>query len=201
MCAPPRIVLATQNGGKRREFARILDGFEVLSLSDFDPITFPEEGGDYFENARVKARTAAEATGLPAVADDSGLEVAFLEGAPGAYSARFGGPGLDDRGRVAALLERLKEAPAPRQARFFCAAACVWPDGRMEEAEGVCDGEILFEPQGDGGFGYDPIFRAVGESRVMAELAVEEKDAISHRGRAFRTLATRILEASLRAAD
>lgn len=192
MSRPPRIVLASQNPGKCRELARILDSFEVLSLSDFPPIEFPEEGGDYFENARVKAETAAHATGLPAVADDSGLEVEYLGGAPGPYSARFGGPGLDDRGRVAKLLEELKDAPIPRRARFFCAAACVWPDGRIEEAEGACDGEILLEALGEGGFGYDPVFRAAGESRVMAELDDEEKDALSHRGRAFRALAQRL---------
>jgi len=192
MSGPPKIVLASQNEGKCREFARILDSFRVLSLSEFPAIDFPEEGGDYLENARVKAATAAREIGLPAVADDSGLEVEFLDGAPGPYSARLGGPGLDDRGRLDILLDLLKHAPAPRHARFFCAAACVWPDGRVEESQGVCRGEILFEPQGDKGFGYDPVFRAEGESRAMAELSVEEKDALSHRGKAFRALADRI---------
>lgn len=192
MSGPPQIVLASQNEGKCREFARILDSFQVLSLSEFSSIDFPEEGGDYVENARVKAATAAKEIGLPAVADDSGLEVEFLDGAPGPYSARLGGAGLDDRGRVDFLLDLLKDAPAPRRARFFCAAACVWPDGRFEEAQGVCRGEILFEPQGEKGFGYDPIFRAESESRAMAELCVEEKDALSHRGKAFRALADRI---------
>jgi XTP/dITP diphosphohydrolase len=194
MDARPKIVMASQNEGKCREFARILDSFRVLSLTEFPPIDFPEEGGDYLENARVKARTAAIATGLPAVADDSGLEVDSLDGAPGPYSARLGGPGLDDRGRVEFLLDLLKDAPAPRRARFFCAAACAWPDGRVEEAHGVCSGEILFEPRGDSGFGYDPVFRPEGERRVMAELSVEEKDALSHRGNAFRALASRIVD-------
>jgi len=195
MDARPKIVMASQNEGKCREFARILDSFRVLSLSEFSSIDFPEEGGDYLENARVKARTVAKAIGLPAVADDSGLEVDFLDGAPGPYSARLGGPGLDDRGRVAFLLDLLRDAPAPRRARFYCAAACVWPDGRVEEAQGICSGEILFEPRGDSGFGYDPIFRPEGERRAMAELSVEEKDALSHRGEAFRVLATRIVDA------
>ena len=116
MAEIPRVVLASQNAGKCRELARILEGYEILSLADFPPVEFPEEGGDYFENARVKAQTAATALGLPAVADDSGLEVAYLGGAPGPYSARLGGAGLDDRGRVDVLLEQLKHAPAPRRA-------------------------------------------------------------------------------------
>jgi XTP/dITP diphosphohydrolase len=192
----PRIVLASQNSGKCRELARILDSFDVLSLADFPPIEFPEEGGDYFENARVKAETACRATGLAAVADDSGLEVEFLDGAPGPYSARLGGPGLDDRGRVAFLLDLLKDVPAPRNARFVCAAACAWPDGRSESVEGACEGEILTEPRGTKGFGYDPVFRALGQDRVMAELSGEEKDSLSHRGRAFRALA-RLVRRSL----
>lgn len=190
----PRVVLASQNPGKCRELARILASFEVLSLADFPPIEFPEEGGDYFGNARAKAATVARATGLPAVADDSGLEVDCLDGAPGPYSARLGGPGLDDRGRVGFLLEKLEDAPSPRTARFFCAAVCVWPDERTQEAQGICEGEILLEPRGDTGFGYDPVFRARGEERTMAELSAEEKDVLSHRGRAFRALAALLVE-------
>ena len=188
MYGRPRIVAASQNAGKCREIARILDSFEVLSLSEFAPVEFPVEGGDYFENARIKALTAARATGLPCVADDSGLEVVFLKGGPGAYSARYGGPGLDDRGRVEFLLAELMNAPAPRHARFFCAAACAWPDGKSEVAQGVCEGEILFEPEGEGGFGFDPVFRALGQARGMAQLDPAAKDALSHRGRAFRAL-------------
>ena len=184
----PRIVAASQNAGKCREIARILDCFDVLSLSAFPPVEFPEEGGDYFENARIKAQTAARVTGLPCVADDSGLEVAYLKGGPGPYSARYGAPGLDDRGRVDFLLTELLNAPAPRSARFFCAAACVWPDGKSEVAEGVCEGEILFQPEGEGGFGYDPVFRALGQARAMAQLDRSAKDALSHRGLAFRAL-------------
>jgi XTP/dITP diphosphohydrolase len=184
----PRIVVASQNAGKCREIAEILVGFEVCSLAEFPAIAFPEEGGDYFENAQEKARTAARATSLMSVADDSGLEVDFLDAGPGAYSARFGGPGLDDRGRVAFLLEELRQAPAPRRARFRCVAACAWPNGATRIAEGTCEGEILLTPQGVGGFGYDPIFRPEGEQRSMAELARAEKAALSHRGRAFRAL-------------
>ena len=198
MYGRPRIVVASQNAGKCREIARILDSFEVVSLSEFEPVEFPEEGGDYFENARIKAQTAARATGLPCVADDSGLEVAFLKGGPGPYSARYGAPGLDDRGRVEFLLAELVDAPAPRNARFFCAAACVWPGGQSEVAEGICEGEILFEPLGEGGFGYDPVFRARGQVRGMAQLNRAEKDALSHRGLAFRALEPLIHKRSLR---
>lgn len=187
-----RLVVASGNAGKCREIARILDDFEVLSLADFSPVEFPEEGGDYFENARTKARVAARETGLACVADDSGLEVDALGGAPGAYSARYGGVGLDDRGRLEALLDELRAVPAPRYARFFCVAAVALPDGRGETAEGICRGEILIAPQGQAGFGYDPIFQPVGFDRAMAELSRDEKDALSHRGQAFRRLESAI---------
>jgi XTP/dITP diphosphohydrolase len=183
-----RLVVASQNAGKCREIARILDRFEILSLRDLPPVEFPEEGQDYFENARQKAVTAARATGRVCVADDSGLEVEALGGAPGPLSARYGGAGLDDRGRVEKLLEALHGAPAPRRARFFCVAACASPDGRSVLAEGSCEGEIRGEARGEGGFGYDPIFRPDGFDRVMAELDRGEKDRLSHRGRAFRAL-------------
>ncbi len=186
--ARQKLVVASENAGKCREIRRILVEFEVLSLVDFSPFAFPEEGDDYFENARVKAKYAARETGLMCVADDSGLEVDALGGAPGAYSARYGGLGLDDRARVELLLEELKAFPAPRQARFICAAAVALPDGRCGIAEGECLGEILFRPQGEGGFGYDPIFRPQGFDRAMAELARDEKDGLSHRGVAFRRL-------------
>ncbi|HEB90854.1 MAG TPA: RdgB/HAM1 family non-canonical purine NTP pyrophosphatase [Deltaproteobacteria bacterium] len=183
-----RIVVASGNAGKRREIARILTGFEIVSLGDFPGIVFPEEGGDYFENARTKALVAARETGLPCVADDSGLEVDALGGAPGPFSARFGGAGLDDRERIEALLAALRERAAPRTARFFCVAACALPDGHVEVTEGSCPGRILESPEGSGGFGYDPIFRPDGFDRPMAGLTREEKDAISHRGQAFRRL-------------
>ncbi len=189
----PRLAIASQNPGKCREIARILDAFETVSLADLPAVEFPEEGGDYLENAIVKARTVALASALPAVADDSGLEVDFLGGAPGPYSARYGGPGLDDAGRVAHLLEALKQAAPPRRARFRCVAACVWPDGRSETAEGVCEGEIAVSPRGDGGFGYDPVFVPEGGERAMAELERAEKDGLSHRGRAFRALRSKLV--------
>ncbi len=186
--AARKLVVATGNAHKTREIARILGRFEVSSLVNHPPVEFPAEGGDYFDNARVKAIVAARAIGTVCVADDSGLEVAALGGAPGAYSARYGGAGLDDRGRLEALLTALQSFPTPREARFFCAAAVALPDGRCQVTEGVCEGQILMQAKGDGGFGYDPIFLPEGQVRVMAELADVEKDGLSHRGRAFRAL-------------
>ncbi len=183
-----RLVVATSNAGKCREIGRILTNYNVLSLADFPTIDFPEEGGDYFDNARAKASVAASATGEACVADDSGLEVAALDGAPGVYSARYGGVGLDDRGRLEALLEELRTIAPPRHGRFICAAAVALPNGSCEVAEGVCPGIILSAPQGKGGFGYDPIFQPDGCDRAMAELDRREKDRLSHRGRAFRAL-------------
>jgi XTP/dITP diphosphohydrolase len=190
--ADRRLVVASQNQGKCREIGRLLSAFEVLSLADFPPVDFPEEGGDYHRNACEKALAAARATGLPCVADDSGLEVECLDGAPGPYSARFGGAGLDDRGRVDHLLEVLRDQPEPRRARFYCVAACALPDGRTQTAEGICEGEIGVQPRGEGGFGYDPVFRPSGDARSLAEHSAEEKEAISHRGRAFRALSPKL---------
>ena len=183
-----KLVVASGNLGKCREIERILTNFEVLSLADFPSFEFPEEGGDYFENARVKAKVAARETRQVCVADDSGLEVDALGGAPGPFSARYGGIGLDDRGRLEALLEELRTYPLPRPARFFCVAAVALPDGRCETSAGDCLGEILMRPRGEDGFGYDPIFQPEDFDRAMAELAQHEKDKISHRGRAFRGL-------------
>ncbi len=183
-----RIVVATGNPGKAREIGRILRDFDVVALAEDSPVEFPEEGGDYFENARVKALVAARAIGALCVADDSGLEVDALGGRPGVYSARYAAPGLDDRGRLEALLEELEPYPVPRAARFFCVAAVAMPDGRCEVAQGACNGEIRMAASGDGGFGYDPIFAPAGHDRVMAQLERDEKDAISHRGRAFTAL-------------
>jgi XTP/dITP diphosphohydrolase len=183
-----RIVVATQNPGKCREIARILENYSVLSLAEFPPVEFPAEGGDYAENARAKAVVAATSIGLPCVADDSGLEVEAMGGAPGPYSARYGGPGLDDRGRLESLLEELVGVAAPRRARFYCVAACGWPDGSSEVAVGICEGVILDSARGKGGFGYDPIFQPDGFDHAMAELDRAEKDGLSHRGRAFRKL-------------
>jgi XTP/dITP diphosphohydrolase len=184
-----RFVLASGNAGKLREIERILAGDEILSLAAFPEIALPEEGDDYFENARVKAQTVLAATGIASLGDDSGLEVDALEGRPGVHSARYGGPGLDDRGRLEQLLRELGAFPDPLGARFVCVAVCALPDGRMLRARGVCEGRIARTARGAAGFGYDPIFVPRGFERTCAELDREEKDRISHRGQAFRALA------------
>jgi len=190
-----RVIVASGNRGKLAEIRAILEpaGFDVRSLDEWPAVDFPEEGGDYETNARVKAETVARHTGELAVADDSGLEVEALDQAPGPYSARYGGEGLDDAGRVAHLLATLGDLPASRRgARFVCVAAAAWPDGRSATARGECAGRILTAPRGQAGFGYDPVFQPEGDTRSMAELTRAEKDVLSHRGRAFRSLAERL---------
>ncbi|MDR0293784.1 MAG: RdgB/HAM1 family non-canonical purine NTP pyrophosphatase [Oscillospiraceae bacterium] len=186
------IVLATHNPGKAREFARLLGpaGFTVKTLADYGVTEGPEEtGATFLENARIKARAAMEATGLPALADDSGLCVDALGGAPGVLSARFAPSGK----RTETLL-RSMEGRDDRKARFVCALALAYPagdgypDGREITAEGFCEGEIAEEPGGTNGFGYDPIFFLPEKKRTMAQLTPEEKDAVSHRGAAIRAL-------------
>jgi XTP/dITP diphosphohydrolase len=189
--SPEVWVVATTNAGKLREIQAIVGARSPLlrSLADYPRVVLPPEGEDYEGNALAKARAAAHATGLPALADDSGLEVDALGGAPGPHSARFGGPGLDDAGRVALLLRELAGAPAEkRRARFVCVAAWAAPDGLERSARGECPGVILDAPRGMRGFGYDPVFLPEGESRSMAELEPERKNALSHRARAFRAL-------------
>ena len=184
----PHVVFATRNAGKAREVAAILADLDLRVAPLDDGVALPEEGDEYAANAIAKALAAARATGCVALGDDSGLEVDALGGAPGPFSARYGGAGLDDAGRVAALLRALEAVPDPeRGARFVCVAAVATPLGDVATARGVCVGRLLRAPRGAGGFGYDPIF-AVGE-RTLAELPAAAKDALSHRGRAFRALA------------
>lgn len=185
------VVVASGNPGKVREIRAILSGLplELTGLSDHPAIVLPEEGDDYARNAAVKAETVARATRLPALADDSGLEVAGLGGAPGPHSARYGGSGLDDAGRVAHLLAALRSHPdADRSARFVCFAALARPGRETVVVRGECRGRILEAPRGAGGFGYDPIFEVGPGGRAMAEVPEEEKNRISHRARAFRAL-------------
>jgi XTP/dITP diphosphohydrolase len=182
-----RVVLATRNAGKAREVASILAELDLRIEPLAADVMLPEEGDSYEANAIAKALAAARATGCVALGDDSGLEVDALGGAPGPLSARYGGAGLDDAARSAALLAALEAVPdAERGARFVCVAAVATPRGDVATARGVCEGRLLRAPRGEGGFGYDPIF-AVGES-TMAELPAAQKDALSHRGRAFRAL-------------
>jgi XTP/dITP diphosphohydrolase len=184
-------VFATRNPGKLRELREILAELpvDVVGLDALPGLELPEEGDDYAANAASKALTAARAAGSLALGDDSGLEVDGLAGAPGARSARFGGPGLDDRGRNRALLEALRTVPdARRTARYVCVAALATPAGELVTARAECPGRILAEARGAGGFGYDPLFEVTPGGATMAELPPEQKHRISHRGRAFRAL-------------
>jgi XTP/dITP diphosphohydrolase len=192
--APRRLLVATTNRGKLREIRAILSELplELVGLDAAAGVRLPPEGDDYEANAREKALAVATHLGLPALADDSGLEVEGLAGAPGPRSARYGGPDLDDAGRVARLLAALADVADPgRRARFVCVAALATPDGRVRVARGECRGRILAAPRGEGGFGYDPVFApdaAAAAGRSMAELDAAEKNRISHRARALRAL-------------
>jgi XTP/dITP diphosphohydrolase len=185
----PVLVLATLNPAKGRELVALFGSvpFEIRMLADIPGAHLPEETGTtYAENALVKARVAAELTGTLALGDDSGLEVDALDGAPGLYTARFGGPGLDDRGRWTLLLERLRGVPpARRTARFRCVIALAG-GGRDEQiVEGVAEGVIAEAPRGDAGFGYDPVFFYPPLGRTFGELSDAEKARVSHRGLAL----------------
>ena len=182
------IVLATTNPGKVREFRALLAGLQVrVAGLDEVGLAAPQETGTTFaENAALKARHAAEGSGLLAVADDSGLEVDALGGAPGVYSARWAGEGADDEANRRRLIRELAVVPdGARGARFRCAIAIAVPGGATEIVEGECEGKVVTEPRGGGGFGYDPLFLLPERGQTMAELAPAEKNAISHRARAF----------------
>ena len=184
------VIVATSNPGKLREIRAILGDLPLAfrGLDAFPRVEFPEEGDDYEANAAAKAEAVVRATGRAALADDSGLEVDGLDGAPGPRSARFGGPELDDRERAAALLDALKGCTGEsRNARFVCVAALATRDGEVVTARGECPGRILEAPRGGGGFGYDPIFE-VAPGTAMAELPPERKNEISHRARALQAL-------------
>jgi XTP/dITP diphosphohydrolase len=212
---PPEIALATRNRHKIGEILAICADWPVRwrtygrEAADWPEVD--ETGETYLDNALLKARAIAAFTGIPALADDSGIEVDALDGGPGPLSARFAGPGATDEENLRKLLDRLRGlSPARRTARYRCIAALALPDGRAEWAEGVCDGLLVDPPRGNGGFGYDPAFvpddefgsagdgtAAVGgpgggRRRTMAELSADEKHAISHRGRAFRSLRSKL---------
>ena len=188
-----KVVLASRNRGKLREIVPLLAGlgFELVTIDEVAPDCELREDGDTFEdNALAKARQAAQATGLAAIADDSGLEVEALGGAPGVHSARYAGPVSDDARNNAKLLEALRAVPSPRRARFRCVATFVDPASGVELVRsGDCQGEILEQPRGDLGFGYDPLFLVPALGRTMAELPLDEKNRLSHRAAAFRALA------------
>jgi XTP/dITP diphosphohydrolase len=192
-----KVVLATRNPGKIAELQRILApyGVELVGLDD-DFAPGPETADTFAGNAVAKAREAALHTGLPAVADDSGLAVDALNGMPGVLSARWAGKHGDDVANLELLLGQIADVPAERRgARFVCAAAAALPDGRELLVEASLEGFLVTEPRGGNGFGYDPVFVPAGGTRTTAELTAEDKDAISHRGKAFRALVPLLVEA------
>jgi XTP/dITP diphosphohydrolase len=187
---PPyrEVVLASGNVHKLLEVRAILGDLPISlrSLEAFPEVVLPDEGDEYEANAVAKARAAAHGAGRLALADDSGLEVDGLGGAPGPHSARFGGLRLEPKARNAKLLEALQGMePGARQARFVCVAALATQEGVVVVARGECVGRILEQPRGRGGFGYDPIFEVAGRGKSMAELSAQDKNALSHRARAF----------------
>jgi XTP/dITP diphosphohydrolase len=193
-----KVLLATRNAKKLVELRRILDGsVELIGLADVPAYEeVPETGATFVDNALLKAREAVAHTGLPSIADDSGLAVDALNGMPGVLSARWAGPGhgeAKDLANLELVLAQTADVPDGRRgAAFVCAAALVLPGGHEHVVEEEVRGTLLRAPRGTGGFGYDPIFRPEGETRSSAEMAPAEKDAISHRGKAFRGLAAYI---------
>ncbi len=206
----PRLVLATHNKGKLRELRELLRGqvpgldvdTQVVDAAAAGAPDVVETGVTFAENSLLKARAVAEATGLVAIADDSGLAVDVLGGAPGIFSARWAGRHGDDAANLRLLLDQLSDVPdAHRGAAFVCAAALAVPSagaGHEVVEYGQLEGTLLREPRGEGGFGYDPVLQPVGEDRSCAELSSDEKNAISHRGKAFRALLPAIVEALAR---
>ena len=182
-----KLVLASKNKKKLVEMNAILGqlGIEVCSEAEAGVDLDVEETGTTFEeNSLLKAKAVMEASGMPAIADDSGLCVDALSGAPGVYSARYGGEGLDDAGRTRLLLENMR-GQSPRTCRFVSVITCCFPNGDVISARGECEGTVAFAPMGDGGFGYDPVFFVPGLKKTFAQLSAEEKNSMSHRGRAL----------------
>jgi XTP/dITP diphosphohydrolase len=195
-----KLVLATRNSGKIIEFRRILEeiapgAVELISVDQFpDLIDVEETGSTFEENSLLKARYTAAATGLPAIADDSGLCIDALGGAPGIFSARWAGKHGDDRANLEKVLKQLKDvSEEKRGAHFLCVASLVLPDGREHVAEGRFDGSILRSAVGTNGFGYDPIFQPKGLAISSAQMSAEEKDLVSHRGKSLRSIAPHVI--------
>jgi XTP/dITP diphosphohydrolase len=198
--SPHKLLLATRNKGKIEEFRRILEDIaageiDLVGLDQFPELHDVEETGITFEeNALLKARQMCAATGIPAIADDSGLCVDYLNGDPGIFSARWSGIHGDDLANTAKVLESLTGVPdEKRSAHFTCVAALALPDGRTHVEEAHFDGWILHSPIGDRGFGYDPIFRPEGLAISSAQMSAADKDAISHRGKSLRAIAPHVL--------
>ena len=197
-----KLLLATRNQGKIVEFRRILDAIapgeiELVGLDQFPDLHDVDETGTTFqENALLKAREMSEASGLPAIADDSGLCVDALNGDPGIFSARWAGEHGNDRANLEKVLDQLREVPDEKRTGYFiCVAALYLPDGRTHCEEGRFLGTILHSPVGENGFGYDPIFQPVGLTISSAQMSSEEKDAMSHRGQALRAIAPHVMKA------
>ena len=184
--ASPRLVIASHNPGKVREIAELLlpFGVEVVSAATLGLAEPPEDGDSFVANAEIKARAAARASALPALADDSGLAVEALAGAPGIYSARWAGPDKDFDAAMRTIEDKLKGG-SNRRARFIAALALCWPDGHCETFEGTVSGTLVWPPRGDRGFGYDPVFLPDGGRETFGEMDPTAKHAISHRAAAF----------------
>jgi XTP/dITP diphosphohydrolase len=191
-----KIVTATKNKGKISEILKKfhdlnITGIELLSLNEFPEMPeIIEDGSTFAENSLIKAKAVSEFTGHISMADDSGLSVDALNGRPGVHSARYGGPGLDDRARNSLLLDEMKDIPVEkRSARFVCAMTLYFPGSRTFSVTGECHGKINFAPSGTNGFGYDPVFFLPDYNKTMAEISIEEKNKISHRGKAIESIA------------
>ena len=184
-----QLLIATTNKGKREEIADLLKSLplRLVTPDEIDlHLDVEENGSTYLENARLKALAYCQAGRLPALADDTGLEVEALDGRPGLHSARFAGfPGATDKDRRELLLSKLAGKPRPWAARFVCAFVLALPDGSLKYNEEICEGEIIPEERGDQGFGYDPVFLFPEKQKTMAELSMQEKNRISHRARAI----------------
>ena len=196
-----KLVLATRNQGKITEFRRILEEFapgqiDLIGVDKFPDLVDVEETGTSFEeNSLLKARYTSQATGLPAIADDSGLCVDALNGDPGIFSARWAGVHGNDQANLEKVLDQLKDVPdQKRTAHFKCVASLVLPDGREQVAEGRFEGHILHAPVGGNGFGYDPIFQPLGLSISSAQMSAQEKDLVSHRGKSLRAIAPHVIQ-------
>jgi XTP/dITP diphosphohydrolase len=196
-----KLVLATRNQGKITEFRRILEELapgqiELIGVDQFPDLVDVEETGESFEeNSLLKARYTSQATGLPAIADDSGLCVDALNGDPGIFSARWAGVHGNDQANLEKVLAQLKDVPREkRTAHFTCVASLVLPDGREQVAEGRFEGHILHAPVGENGFGYDPIFQPLGLSISSAQMSAQEKDLVSHRGKSLRAIAPHVIQ-------
>ncbi len=188
-----KIIAATKNKNKIKEFGEILKGFQIISQEEAGvDIDVEETGTTFEENSYLKAKAIFDATGTPAIADDSGLEVDALGGEPGIYSARYGGEGLDDKGRVKLLLKNMENIPdEKRTARFVCAITYI-DEKKTIKARGTCEGFITHAPSGENGFGYDPVFFVKKFQKTLAEVSPEEKNSISHRGKALLQFADKI---------